>query len=91
VAEYNYDGKGRRVTKTVTNSGVSDTAGDGGNTTVHYYYDNKWRIIETRNGSNQTTRQFVWGTRRMRQFRTYGSVRGAARKGGPCRDRPPRR
>ena len=34
---------------------------DGGNTTVRYYYDNKWRTVETRNGSDQTTYQYVWG------------------------------
>src|SRR5437867_3004493 len=33
-----------------------------GKTTVHFYYDNQWRIVETRNGSNQTTRQWVMGT-----------------------------
>ena len=31
-------------------------------TTVHFYYDNRWRILETRNGSNQPTRQWAWGT-----------------------------
>ncbi len=34
----------------------------GGNTTVHFYYSRKWQILEMRNGSNQATRQFVYGT-----------------------------
>jgi hypothetical protein len=41
--------QGRRAV--AGDSGVSDAAGDGGDTTVHcycYYYGNKWRIIETR-------------------------------------------
>ena len=62
VAEYEYDGKNRRTKKTVSNSGVEDTAGDGGDTTVHFYYDRKWRTLETRNGSDQPTRQWAWGT-----------------------------
>ena len=63
VAEYEYDGRSRRTKKTVTNSGMEETAGDGGNTTVHFYYDSRWRILETRNGSDQPTRQWAWGTR----------------------------
>lgn len=35
----------------------------GGDTTVVYYYDHKWRLLETRNGSRQTTFQYLWGTR----------------------------
>lgn len=34
----------------------------GGNTTVNFYYSQKWQILEMRNGSNQATRQFVYGT-----------------------------
>ena len=62
IADYEYDGKNRRTQKTVTNSGVEDVPNDGGNTTLHYYYDNRWRIIEERNGSNEAVRQYVWGT-----------------------------
>ncbi len=63
VATYAYDGRTRRVSKVITNNGTSGTPNDGGNATVHFYYDNKWRILETRNGSNQATRQWVWGTK----------------------------
>jgi YD repeat-containing protein len=63
VATYAYDGKNRRVKKAVSNSGVEESDHDGGNTTAHYYYSNKWQILETRDGSNQATAQYVWGTR----------------------------
>ena len=69
VAEYEYDAKNRRTKKTVSNCGVEETENDGGNTTVHYYYSGgagvppaNWNICETRNGSSQTTFQYVWGT-----------------------------
>ena len=71
VAEYEYDGDDRRVEKVVTNCGVEDTPNDGGNTTVEYYYGGVaanvssaagWNVFETRNGSSQTTFQYVWGT-----------------------------
>ena len=69
VAAYEYDGRNRRTMKTVSNCGVEDTPNDGGNTTVHYYYSGgagvspaNWNICETRNGSSQTTFQYVWGT-----------------------------
>ena len=42
VAEYEYDAKNRRTKKTVTNCGIEETENDGGNTTVEYYYSNKW-------------------------------------------------
>ncbi len=78
VATYAYDGKTRRVSKVVTNNGNSGTPNDGGNATIHFYYCGVggtgnmggtgvspvgWNICETRNGSNQTTRQWVWGTK----------------------------
>ena len=62
VAAYAYDGKNRRTKKVVSNSGIEETSGDGGDTTVHYYYSNRWQILETRNGSDQATRQWVYGT-----------------------------
>ena len=70
IAAYEYDGKNRRTMKTVTNCGIEETPNDGGNTTVHYYYAGMggtavsavgWNICETRNGSSQTTCQYVWG------------------------------
>ena len=62
VATVAYDALHRRVSKVVTNCGLETTPGDGGNTTVDYFYDNQWRVVETQNGSKQTTRQFVYGT-----------------------------
>ena len=61
IAAYEYDGQNRRTSKTVSNCGIENTPNDGGNTTVEYYYSNKWQILETRNGSSQTTFQYVWG------------------------------
>ncbi|MCG3126249.1 MAG: hypothetical protein CHACPFDD_01079 [Phycisphaerae bacterium] len=61
-ATYAYDGANRRTSKVVTNNGVEVYPNDGGNTTVNFYYDDQWRIVETRNGSSQTTWQHLWGT-----------------------------
>ncbi|WP_320046886.1 RHS repeat-associated core domain-containing protein [uncultured Ilyobacter sp.] len=70
IAAYEYDGKNRRLTKAVSNRGDQNTPNDGGDTTVHFYYCGtglrpmgRWNICETRNGSNQTTFQYLWGTR----------------------------
>ena len=63
IAEYEYDGKNRRTQKVVTNSGEEAYPNDGGDTTVHFYYDQRWRILEERDGSDQVLRQNVWGTR----------------------------
>ncbi|MFO0838003.1 MAG: hypothetical protein U1D55_05705 [Phycisphaerae bacterium] len=76
VAVYSYDGANRRVSKVVSNSGVEYVANDGGNTTLHFYYGDSlggasaarfgmstpWSIYEERNGSNQSVRQYAWGT-----------------------------
>jgi len=52
VATYTYDGLNRRVTKTV------------GSIPRHFYYTDKWQIIEERIYTNTTAdRQFVWGIR----------------------------
>ncbi len=48
-----YDPKGRRLSKAVSNTGQWDC-------TYNYYYDQD-RMIEERNGSNQTMKQHVWG------------------------------
>ncbi|MCG3129245.1 MAG: hypothetical protein CHACPFDD_04166 [Phycisphaerae bacterium] len=61
-ATYAYDGANRRNSKVVANSGVEVYPNDGGETTVHFYYDDDWRIVEMRNGSNQATWQHLWGT-----------------------------
>ncbi len=68
VATYAYLGDNGRAKKVVSNCGTEHLAGDEGNTTVHYYYCGtgfqpvNWNICETRNGSNQATAQYVWGT-----------------------------
>jgi YD repeat-containing protein len=48
-----YDGLGRRISRAVQNSADLDC-------TYHDYYAGQ-RVIETRNGSNQTLKQWVWG------------------------------
>jgi RHS repeat-associated protein len=62
IGEYRYLPDNRRASKVVSHAGVEAVAGDGGNATVHYYYSSRWQILEARNGSNQATRQWVWGT-----------------------------
>ena len=54
IATLTYDALGRRVTKCVQNSG-------DWNATYRYYYDGD-RVVEERNSSNKTLRQYVWGT-----------------------------
>ncbi|UCC31409.1 MAG: RHS repeat-associated core domain-containing protein, partial [Phycisphaerales bacterium] len=49
-----FDAKGRRIKKVVTNSGDQDG-------TVVYFYDG-WKIIETRDGSGNLYQQFIHGT-----------------------------
>jgi len=54
VATYRYDGLKRRVTKVT-----------GGNTR-HYYYSNRWQILEERlNALTTANRQFGWGLRHV--------------------------
>ena len=54
VATYRYDGLKRRVTKVA-----------GGNTR-HYYYSNRWQVLEERlNALTTADRQFVWGVRHV--------------------------
>ena len=48
-----YDARGRRITKTVANTGQWDC-------TYHYYLDRD-SVVEEQNGSGQTIKQFVWG------------------------------
>ena len=69
VAEYEYDGLHRRIEKVVSNSGEgvvpgSDDNGTGiqaGDRHEHYFYTG-WSLIETRDDSDQTLAQWVWGT-----------------------------
>ena len=54
VATYRYDGLKRRVTKVA-----------GGNTR-HYYYSNRWQVLEERlNALSTADRKFVWGIRHV--------------------------
>jgi len=54
VATMEYDGTHRRTVKAVQNSADLDC-------TYHFYYDASWRLLETRNGSEQVIQQHVWG------------------------------
>ena len=63
LGTYAYWPDNRRASKTVAHCGIEAVANDGGDTVVYFYYSNKWQILETRNGSSQATRQWVWGTR----------------------------
>ncbi len=68
VALYEYFADNRRSEKIVQNSGAEVVENDGGDTTVRFYYGgidpagSRWNILETRNGSDQATFQYVWGT-----------------------------
>jgi len=53
IATITYDGLGRRIKKAVTN------CGDWGQT--YKYYHSGQSMIETRNGSDETLKQHVWG------------------------------
>ena len=54
AAAYAYDGASRRTTKTV------------GSATRHYYYDDRWRVVEERlNTAVTAERRFVWDVRRL--------------------------
>jgi YD repeat-containing protein len=61
VATMKYDGLHRRTTKLVTNSG--DWSNGASGMTYEYYWDENWRMLETRNGSDQTLTQHLWGAR----------------------------
>jgi len=72
IGDYEYYGDNRRSRKTVTNHGPEVGANDGGDTEVRFVYAGwrpsgdtmfRWSIVETRDGSNQTTFQHLWGTR----------------------------
>ena len=54
IHEAEFDGRGRRIKKVVTNAGPD-------NGTVVFYY-NGWKMIETRDGSANLYQQFVHGT-----------------------------
>ena len=53
IAEYTYDALGRRIAKSVTNSGALDG-------TTNFYYDG-WRVVVERDGTDVVTQQYVYG------------------------------
>ncbi|MFO1458227.1 MAG: RHS repeat-associated core domain-containing protein [Verrucomicrobiota bacterium] len=66
VASYSYDAAQRRITKLVST------------TTTHFYYSNRWQILEERlNSATTADRQFVWGLRYIDDLvlRDQGSTR----------------
>ena len=70
IGTYAYWPDNRRASKTVEHCGSEAVANDGGDTVVYFYYGGgsgvspaRWNVLETRNGSSQATRQWVWGTR----------------------------
>jgi RHS repeat-associated protein len=72
IGDYEYYGDNRRGRKTVTNHGPEVVTNDGGGTVVRFVYAgwnpsgdtmSRWSIVETRDGSSQTTFQHLWGTR----------------------------
>src|SRR5690606_9078522 len=57
VAEYQYDGLGRRTIKKNYTSGVLDE-------TRHAYFSDQWQVLEERVDSSTTAdKQYVWGQR----------------------------
>jgi hypothetical protein len=91
IGEYKYLADNRRASKLVQNCGIEAVANDGGNTTVHFYYGGvaagaspgRWNIFETRNGSNQATRQWVWGTRYVDEV-LFMDVNGSPTSDNDC-------
>ncbi len=56
IAAYKYDALGRRIKKVVTNSGNLDG-------TLYFYYNNRWQMLESRDGSENLDTQVIYGTR----------------------------
>ena len=60
VGTIRYDGLGRQVSKAISESGDWSNGSTG--MTCHYYYDGQAKnMIETRNGSDESLTQHVWG------------------------------
>lgn len=57
IGTYTYDAVGRRVRKSVSNGGLSGGIPNG---TVDYIY-HKSQCFEERDGSNNATKQYLWG------------------------------
>ncbi|MCC6358374.1 MAG: hypothetical protein IT450_06510 [Phycisphaerales bacterium] len=61
VATYEYSGSHSRMTHVITNTGVENELGDGGERTSVFYYA-QGRLAEERNGSAQLVRAYAWGS-----------------------------
>jgi RHS repeat-associated protein len=57
IGDYTYDALNRRIRIVVSNGGLSGTVPNG--TTDCLYQE--WRCVEERDGSNNPTKQYVWG------------------------------
>jgi len=80
LGEYTYDAQGRRIRKVVTNGGITGTIPNG---TTDYLYSG-WQAVEERDGSNDHTRQFVWGVYidELIQQKTYAATGGGSLAAG---------
>ncbi len=58
IGSYDYDAIGRRIRKIVSNGGLSGAIANG---TTDFIYNSSWQCVEERNGSNDPTKQYVWG------------------------------
>ena len=58
IGEYVYDALNRRIRKIVSNGGLSGTIPNG---TTDFIYNPSWQCVEERNGSDDPTKQYVWG------------------------------
>jgi RHS repeat-associated protein len=92
LATYAYLPDNRRASKVVEHCGIEAVANDGGDTTVHFYYGGvphasggvtRWNVFETRNGSNQATRQWVWGSRYVDEV-VFMDVNGSVSYNNTC-------
>ena len=57
VGTYTYDAMNRRIRMVVSNGGLSGTVPNG---TTDCVYEG-WRCVEERDGSNNPTKQYIWG------------------------------
>ncbi len=59
IGQYVYDAGGRRVSKTVSNGGLSGTIPNG---MTRAAYNSGWQCVEERDAYNSPLKQYVWGT-----------------------------
>ncbi len=58
IGEYHYDALNCRIRKIISNGGLSGTTTNG---TTDFIYNSNWQCVEERNGTNDPTKQYVWG------------------------------